>query len=93
MKYCLYSSLTDWNNKNASLESYLGIPYGTQTLSYAAVSQVTNAENANFGKYILPVETEGMWKCDDQFSEGDLIDYDATWYPDVHSQVPEQPNI
>ena len=83
MKYCLYSSLTDWNNRNDSLESYLDIPNGTQTLSYAIVSQVANTDNANYGKYILPVETEGMWKCDDQFLEGDLVDYDATWYSPV----------
>jgi hypothetical protein len=81
MKYRLYSSRSGWNSRNDSLETHLGIPNGTQTLRYAIISQVTNPDNANYDKYIMPVCTEGMWKCDDQFPSSDLVDYDPTWYP------------
>lgn len=80
MKYCLYSSNSAWTSRNNSLESVLGIPDGEGTLCYAEISQVTNPENSDHGKYIMPVCTEGKWKCDDQFNASDLVDYDPTWF-------------
>ena len=78
MKYRLYDTSAEWVNKNESLEEHLGIPSGN-TVRYAEVSQVTNPDNSNFGKYIMPVCEDGTWKCDDQFNASDLVDYDPTW--------------
>jgi hypothetical protein len=79
MKFRLYSSQSDWTSRNSSLESHLGIPNGNGTFRYASVWQVENPENADYEKYIIPVCTEGTWKCDDQFNPSDLVDYDPTW--------------
>jgi hypothetical protein len=79
MKYRLYSTLSGWTSRNESLESHLGIPDGSAG-SYAKVSQVTNPENSDYEKFIMPVCTEGSWKCDDQFNSSDLVDYDGNWF-------------
>ena len=79
MKYRLYSTSSGWTSRNNSLEAHFGIPDGHGTLRYAEISQVTNPDNSNYGKYIMPVCEEGTWKCDDQFNSSDLVDYDPTW--------------
>ena len=79
MKYRLYSSRSGWTSRNNSLEAHFGIPNRHGTLSYADVSQVTNPENSDYEKYIMPVCTESTWKCDDQFNPSDLVGYDPTW--------------
>ena len=79
MKYRLYSTLSGWTSRNESLESHLGIPLGN-TVRYAESSQVTNPDNSDFEKYIMPVVTEGTWKCDDQFNASDLVDWDEDWF-------------
>ena len=81
MKYRLYSSRSGWTNRNASLETHLGIPIPPWTLRYAEISQVPTPDNSDYEKFIMPVCTTGMWKCDDQFPASDLVDYDPTWYP------------
>ena len=80
MKYRLYSTRSGWTSRNASLESHLGIPDGKGTLRYAEITQVTNPDNADYEKYIMPVCMVGTWKCDDQFNASDLVDYDPDWY-------------
>lgn len=80
MKYRLYSTLSGWTSRNESLESYLGIPSGN-TVRYAEIAEVTNPESADYEKYIMPVCTEGTWKCDDQFNASDLVSYDPAWNP------------
>jgi len=79
MKYQLYTTRSGWTSRNDSLESHLGIPNGKGTLRYAEISQVENPDNSDFEKYIMPVCTEGTWKCDEQFNPSDLVDYDPTW--------------
>jgi len=81
MKYRLYSSQSGWMGRNNSLEDHLGIPDGHGTLRYAEITKVENSENADFGKFIMPVVTEGTWKCDDQFPAADLVDFDPEWNP------------
>ena len=81
MKYALYATASDWDAKNSELETELGIPDGKGTLQYAEISEVENSENSDFGKFILPVLTRGQWKCDDQFSASDLVDFDPDWNP------------
>mgnify|MGYP003650145144 CR=1 FL=1 len=80
-KYKLYSTLSGWTSRNSSLEAHLGIPNGKGTLRYAEVSQVTNPANADYEKYLMPVVTEGTWKCADQFPASDLVDFDPEWNP------------
>ena len=80
MKYRLYSTRSGWTSRNASLESHIGIPDGKGTLRYAEITEVNNPENEDYEKYIMPVCTEGTWKCDDQFNASDLVDYDPTWF-------------
>ena len=79
MKYRLYASQSGWTSRNNSLEAHLGIPDGKGTKSYAVIERVGNSENADYGKYIMPVCTEGTWKCDDQFNLSSLVDFDPTW--------------
>ena len=78
MKYRLYSTLSGWTSRNESLESHLGIPTGN-TVRYAEVSQVTHPDNSDYEKFIMPVVTEGPWKCADQFNSSDLVDYENQW--------------
>ena len=79
MKFRLYSSRSDWTSRNTSLESHLGIPDGAGTERYAVITEVTNPDNSDYEKYIMPVVTSGTWECDDQFNASDLVNYDPTW--------------
>ena len=79
MKYKLFSSQTDWDNTHNSIKSFLGLPTAT-TDQYAVISEVDNSEHSDFGKYIFPVKTTGVWKCDDQFNSEDLVDYQDSWF-------------
>lgn len=81
MKFRLYSSRSGWVSRNSSLESYLGIPDGNGTDRYSEISEVTNPENSDYEKFIMPVETDGRWKCDDQFNPSDLVNFNPDWYP------------
>ncbi len=81
MKYALYATSSDWNAKNSAIETELGIPNGQGTDRYAEISEVENSENADYGKFIMPVFTSGTWKCDDQFNPSQLVDFDPTWNP------------
>tara|TARA_Y100000310_G_scaffold267604_1_gene279659 strand:+ start:633 stop:899 length:267 start_codon:yes stop_codon:yes gene_type:complete len=78
-KYRLYTSSSGWNNRHASLKTHLGIPNGFGTTEYAPMREVGNSENADFGKFIMPVMTSGRWKCEDQFNPSNLVDFDPTW--------------
>jgi len=80
MKYRLYSTRLGWEAREASLETHLGIPIPPWTLRYAEISQVANPDNSDYEKYIMPVCTDGTWKCDDQFNASDLVDYDPDWH-------------
>ena len=78
-KYRLYDTTSEWDSRNASLETHLGIPNGKGPLRYAEISQVGNPENDDYEKYIMPVCMDGTWKCDDQFDASNLVDFDPTW--------------
>ena len=81
MKYRLYSSHSAWTSRNTSLETHLDIPNGAGTERYAVPFQIPNSESSDYEKYVMPVVTAGMWKCDDQFLASDLVNYDPDWYP------------
>ena len=78
-KYRLYATSSGWENRHASLKTYLGIPTEAGTTEYADRIQVGNSENDDHGKYIMPVMMDGRWECDDQFNPSDLVDFDPTW--------------
>lgn len=78
-KFQLFSTVSGWNTRHASIKTYLGIPTGLTT-EYAVIEQINNPSHADFGKYPFPVLMAGTWKCDDQFNPADLVNYDSTWY-------------
>ena len=78
-KYKLYATESGWENRQASLCAYLGIPIG-KTTAYAPKETVPNPASDDYGKFIMPVMTSGRWKCDDQFSSG-VVDWQNDWLP------------
>ena len=79
MKFRLYSAEADWNTRDTELKTYLGIPDGAGTDHYAIRIEVNNPENDDYEKSIMPVITEGKWKCENQFDASELVDADPTW--------------
>ena len=79
MKYRLYDTKSEWTAKSAALESHLGIPT-SGTSRYAEAEQVTNEENDDFPKWVMPVVTRGRWACEDQFDAAKLVEYQAGWF-------------
>ena len=79
-QYKLYATESGWDTKHDALMNHLGIPDGT-TLRYAEKTTVSNPENDDFGKFIMPVVGNGQWACDDQFSSG-VVDWNPDWVPD-----------
>ena len=78
VKFKLYATESGWNNKHAAVMTELELPSGS-TERYAEISQVTNSEHADAGKFIFPVKTDGMYKCDQLFNSSDLVDADPEW--------------
>jgi len=78
VKFKLYATESGWNNKHASVMTELELPSGS-TERYAEISQVTNSEHADAGKFIFPVKTDGVYKCDQLFNSSDLVDADPEW--------------
>tara|TARA_Y100000588_G_scaffold381653_1_gene467683 strand:- start:120 stop:371 length:252 start_codon:yes stop_codon:yes gene_type:complete len=78
VKFKLYATESGWNNKHAAVMTELELPSGS-TERYAEISQVTNSEHADAGKFIFPVKTDGVYKCDQLFNSSDLVDADPEW--------------
>ena len=78
VKFKLYATESGWNNKHAAVMTELELPSGS-TERYAEISQVTNSEHTDAGKFIFPVKTDGMYKCDQLFNSSDLVDADPEW--------------
>ena len=83
MKAVLYLTIEEWEENHVSIMNYLCIPTSLPvglTETYAVIQDVINPTSSDYGKYIFPVATEGKWKCVDQFSAGDLVDWDQNWF-------------
>ena len=77
----LYSSTSGWNSKHTVVMESLGIPTDdNSTQVYATRETVSNSEHADYGKYIMPVKTDGTWKCDQLFTSSKLVDWDDDWF-------------
>ena len=84
-KYKIYDTPSEWDEKQEALVVHLGIR-STSTPCYAIRSIVENPESSDFGKFIMPVCMDGRWKCDDQFSPSDLVDWREDG--DIPSETP-----
>ena len=81
MKYILYSTDTAWNASNTAMNNLFGLPDDHGNERYAEIKQVTNEENADYGKYIFPVTTEGSFIAVDKFNVTEMVEFDPTWSP------------
>jgi len=92
MKYKLYNTKKEWNTAQDFITAALGLPIpsvmrpddlAAGIRAYAeGVTLVSNPDHVDYGKYILEVQTEGEWKCDQFFPHG-LVNIDDTWW--IHS--------
>ena len=81
MKYILYDTESAWNASNTSMNNFFGLPDSHGNERYAEISQVTNEENSNYGKYIFPVTTQGSFITVDKFNVTEMVEFDPTWSP------------
>ena len=81
LKFKLYATESGWNNKHAAVMTELELPSGS-TARYAEISQVSNSEHADAGKFIFPVKTDGIYKCDQLFTPSDWVDFNPEWVGD-----------
>ena len=81
MKFRLYDTKSEWTAKSAALETHLGIPT-SGTSRYADPKQVTNEENDDYGKWVMPAVTRGRWACEDQFDPANLVEFQPGWFDD-----------
>ena len=85
-KYKLLNTPEEFEAKEAEMKTLLSIPDGKGTVGYADSRVIDNPDHADYGKFIFPVVTSGKWKCDDQFEDSELVDYDPDW---VNEEAPE----
>lgn len=81
MKYILYSTDTAWNASNTAMNNLFGLPDDHGNERYAEISQVTNEDNSDYGKYIFPVTTQGSFIAVDKFNVSEMVEFDPTWSP------------
>lgn len=74
----VYTTESGWNTANAQIMEAIGSNvHGSWT--YDVISQVDNSDHADFGKYVLRIETSGIFKSDQVFSSGN-VPLDSTWF-------------
>jgi len=76
MKYLITD---DFDTNIQVINSALSLP-SVDASNYCTPNKVTNTNNINYNKFIIPIKTEGRWKCDQLFNTEDLVDFDSTWY-------------
>lgn len=76
MKYLITE---DFETNIATINDALSLP-SIEATNYCTPDRVSNIEHADYDKFIIPVKTEGRWKCDHLFNAEDLVDFDDTWY-------------
>ena len=76
MKYLITD---DFETNIATINAALSIP-SIEATNYCTPERVTNTEHVDYNKFIIPIKTEGRWKCDQLFNAEDLVDFDSTWY-------------
>ena len=77
MKYLITE---DFDGNFAKIQTALGLP-SVDATTYCTPQTVTNENNADFGKFIIPIKESGTWKCDQLYDASELEDFDPDWYP------------
>lgn len=80
MKYLITE---DFETNIATINNALSLP-SIEATNYCTPDCVSNIEHADYDKFIIPIKTEGRWKCDQLFNTEDLVDFDETWYSVVY---------
>ena len=78
MKYILYSTDTAWNASNTAMNTLFGLPDDNGNERNAEIKQVTNEDDANYGKYILPVPNEGSFITVVKFNVSEMDEFDPS---------------
>lgn len=78
-KYILYNTQEEWNASNDAMNTLFGLPDSNGNERYAEVSQVSNSEHADFGKYIFPITTAGNYVTINEFNVSDMVEFDSEW--------------
>jgi hypothetical protein len=76
MKYLITE---DFETNIATINTALSLP-SIEATNYCTPTRVTNILHFDYDKFIIPIKTEGRWKCDHLFNTEDLVDFDETWY-------------
>ena len=81
-KYILYSTQEEWNASNDAMNALFGLPDIHGNERYAEITQVSNSEHADFGKYIFPITTTGNYVTINEFNVSDMVEFDPEWTSD-----------
>ena len=74
----LYATESGWNAANTQIMEAIGSSEGG-SWTYDSIKQVDNPDHDDFEKYVLRIETSGIFKCDQVFSSGN-VPLDSTWF-------------
>jgi len=75
MKYLITEN---FETNISNINNALSIP-SIKASNYATPQKVTNEKHVDFDKFIIPIKTEGSWKCDYLFNPEELVDHDSSW--------------
>lgn len=78
-KYILYSTQEEWDASNDAMATLFGLPDSNGNQRYAEVTQVTNPNHNDFGKYIFPITTTGSFVTLNEFNVSDMVERDPEW--------------
>jgi hypothetical protein len=78
-KYKLLNTLAEFDAKEAEIKTLLSIPDDAGTSKYAESVMIDNPDHANYKMFLFPVITNGKWKCDQNFTDDELVEYDIDW--------------
>jgi len=77
----LYATESGWNAANAQIMEALGGGV-INASTYDEITQVDNPDHADYGKYVLSIESAGPYKCNQVFASGNVA-RDTTWFVDA----------
>jgi hypothetical protein len=79
IKYIVTNNSAEARKELLKISNHIGLEKDSKTNQYAPLVQIDEEDSPDTGKYIIPIVTEGKFKCDDLYDSSELIEYQEHW--------------
>ncbi len=91
LKYIVTDNSAQARVHLANICKHLGLTKASgPTKQYAPLMRIDDSDSEDCGKYIIPIVQEGIYKCDDLYSENELVEYQEHWDKEANTNTDDQ---